>query len=212
MCAKGTVGQMTKIKICGLSRECDIEYANTLMPDFIGFVFFSPSKRYVNAEKAQELKNALDMRIKSVGVFVNESPEHICRLYDNGVIDYAQLHGTENNNYIEALRSCCRIPIIKAFSVSGERDAAEAERSCADYILLDNGYGGTGKSFDWNFLSKIKRPYFLAGGLSSENIGEAVGRFHPFAVDVSSGVETDGFKEFAKMKLIIEAVRSNYSF
>ena len=209
MCAKGTVGQMTKIKICGLSRECDIEYANTLMPEFIGFVFFSQSKRYVNAEKAQELKNALDMRIKSVGVFVNESPELICRLYDNGVIDYAQLHGTENNNYIEVLRSCCRIPIIKAFSVSGERDAAEAERSCADYILLDNGNGGTGKSFDWSFLSKIKRPYFLAGGLNSINIKDAVRSFRPYAVDVSSGAETNGFKDFSKMKFLIEAVREN---
>ena len=129
---------MTKIKICGLSRECDIEYANTLMPDFIGFVFFLP-KKICKMRKSTGIKKCVGYENKICRGFVNESPEHICRLYDNGVIDYAQLHGTENNNYIEALRSCCRIPIIKAFSVSGERDAAEAERSCADYILLTMG-------------------------------------------------------------------------
>lgn len=203
---------MTKIKICGLSRERDIEYANTLLPDYIGFVFSSKSRRFVNVEKAQELKKALDKRIKSVGVFVNESPELICRLYDDGVIDYAQLHGAEDNTYIKNIRLLCNVPVIKAFSVHGQQDIASAESSCADYILLDNGEGGTGCSFNWELLLKIKRPYFLAGGLSSENIGEAVGRFQPFAVDVSSGVETDGFKDFAKMKLIIETIRLNHSF
>ena len=200
---------MTKIKICGLFRECDIEYANRLLPDYIGFVFFSKSRRHVSAQRAKELKKALDKGIKTVGVFVNESPEFICKLYDDGVIDFAQLHGAEDNTYIKNLRSFCAVPIIKAFSVREEQDIASAEMSYADYILLDNGDGGTGCAFNWDFLLKIKRPYFLAGGLSPANIGDAVGRFHPFAVDVSSGVETDGFKDFDKMKLMTETVRLN---
>ncbi len=202
---------MTKIKICGLSRACDIEYANALLPDFIGFVFFPRSRRFVDEQKARELKTALDRRIKAVGVFVNAPPEFICRLYTDGIIDCAQLHGAEDNTYIKNIKSLCSVPVIKAFSVRGEHDIASAEMSCADYVLLDNGEGGSGCSFDWNLLLKMKRPYFLAGGLSPKNISEAACRFQPYAVDVSSGVETDGFKDFDKMKLIIETVRASHT-
>ncbi len=197
---------MTKIKLCGLSRTEDIEAVNELKPEYIGFVFAPKSRRYVTPQAAAELKQLLSAEIQAVGVFVNESPEKIAELLRSGVIDIAQLHGDEDEDYISRLRQLTDKPIIKAFRVKTEKDIADAERCSADYILLDSG-AGTGTVFDWKLPANIRRSYFLAGGLSPDNVGKAVAALHPFAVDVSSGIETDGTKDKTKMAAFAAAVR-----
>lgn len=201
---------MTKIKLCGLSRPCDIEVANRLKPEYIGFVFVPKRKRNVSPEQASELKQLLAPELKAVGVFVNETPENVASLLRNGVIDLAQLHGDESEDYIKQLRTLTDKPVIKAFRVETEQDIAEAEHSTADYILLDSG-AGTGRVFDWGLLRNFPRPYFLAGGLSVDNVEHAIKQLHPFAVDVSSGIETDGAKDKEKMAAFVAAVRKENS-
>lgn len=197
---------MTRIKLCGLSRPCDIDAANILQPEYIGFVFAQKSKRFVGKEQAAALRQGLAPGIKAVGVFVNEKPEGIAALLNQGIIDLAQLHGDEDEDDIRRLRELTDCPIIQALRVSTAQDLEKARVSSADYILLDSG-AGTGISFDWNLLRDMERPYFLAGGLSPENVGEALKRLHPFAVDVSSGIETRGIKDKEKMAAFVAAVR-----
>lgn len=197
----------TKIKLCGLSRICDIEAANMLNPDYIGFVFFKNSSRYLSPEKASTLREKLSPEIKAVGVFVREDAEVVAGLLERGVVDMAQLHGGEDEDYIRRLRELTGKPLIKAFRVRTAEDIAAAEKCSADYVLLDSGEGGTGSVFDWGVLGRMKRPYFLAGGLTPENVGRAVREFHPFAVDVSSGIETGGWKDTEKMAAFAAAVR-----
>lgn len=197
---------MSKIKLCGLSRKCDIEWANALKPEYIGFVFWSKSKRNVPPEKAKELKDLLSPDIKAVGVFVDEPIENVAELLNDNIIDFAQLHGGEDEEYIKKLRTFSGKPIIKAFLLKSENDAERAEKSTADYILVDSGTG-TGKSFDWELLKNISRPYFLAGGLCCENISQAITALDPYAVDVSSGIETNGCKDKNKMAAFVAAVR-----
>ena len=139
-------------------------------------------------------------------MFVNESPKKIAELLRSGVIDITQLHGDEDESYIRRLKQHTDKPIIKAFRVETENDIADAERCSADYILLDSG-AGTGTVFDWKLLMNIRRPYFLAGGLSPDNVGKAVTTLHPFAVDVSSGIETGEKKDKEKMEAFVAAVR-----
>lgn len=197
---------MSKIKLCGLSRKCDIEWANALKPEYIGFVFWSKSKRNVPPEKAKELKDLLSPDIKAVGVFVDEPIENVAELLNDNIIDIAQLHGGEDEEYIKKLRVLSDKPIIKAFLLKSESDAERAKKSTADYILVDSGTG-TGKSFDWELLKNISRPYFLAGGLCCENISQAITALDPYAVDVSSGIETNGCKDKNKMAAFVAAVR-----
>lgn len=197
---------MTKIKLCGLSRECDIDAVNKLQPEFIGFVFWKKSKRYITPEKALLLKNRLSKDIISAGVFIDEELEVVAGLLNDGIIDIAQLHGKEDENYINRLRELTGKKIIKAFIIKSEDDIKAAEDSIADYVLLDSG-AGTGKAFDRTLLKNIKRPYFLAGGLYPDTVGEAIRELHPFAVDVSSGIETDGLKDETKMTAFVNAVR-----
>ena len=197
---------MTKIKFCGLSRTCDIEAANELKPEYVGFVFAEKSKRYITPEKAKGLKQLLDPEIKAVGVFVNENPERTALLLNNNVIDIAQLHGSEDEDYIRRLRNLTDKLIIKAFRIETTRDIADAEVCTADYILLDSG-AGTGTVFDWALIQDIGRPYFLAGGLDTHNVVNAVKLLRPFAVDVSSGIEIDGVKNKTKMTEFAAAVR-----
>lgn len=196
----------TKIKFCGLTRPEDIEIVNRLKPDYIGFVFFPKSKRYVLPEQARQLKNGLCTEIKAVGVFVNEEPEVIAGLLETGTIDMAQLHGQEDQMYVETLRSLTDRPILQAFRVDTEEDIQRAKQSTADYILLDSGAGGTGTAFDWNLLKSMNRPYFLAGGLGLHNIREAVEQLNPFGVDVSSGIEENGVKDPVKMQKFMDLV------
>ena len=196
--------------MCGLRRPEDIEAANQLAPEYIGFVFAPASRRYVSPAEAAGLRQALRPGIRAVGVFVNEEPEIVSRLLQEGIIDIAQLHGNEDADYISRLRDAAGKSMIRAFRVKGEADLRAAEDSPADMILLDAG-AGDGKAFDWSLLASVSRPYFLAGGLTPENAAEAVERFHPFAVDVSSGIETDGFKDFEKMRAFVRAVRGRDS-
>lgn len=199
---------MTKIKLCGISRPCDIEAVNELKPEYIGFVFAKNSKRYVSPDKASELKQLLLPEIKAVGVFVNEEPENIAELLDGRIIDVVQLHGNEDEAYIERLRALTDKPIIKVFQIFCINDIEKAKKSTADFILLDSG-AGTGEVFDWKLVKNINRPYFLAGGLSAQNVESAVEAFHPYAVDVSSGIETDGCKDREKMAAFVTAVRKD---
>ena len=148
----------------------------------------------------------LDENIKAVGVFVDESIEKVAELLENGVIDLAQLHGSETEDYIHKLREMTNKPVIQAFRIRSSVDVERAVKSYADMILLDAGMGD-GKIFDWSLIQDITRPYFLAGGLNCENIAEAVRKFHPYAVDVSSGIETDGLKDIKKMTAFAMAVR-----
>lgn len=196
---------MTKIKMCGLSRPCDIDYANRIMPDYVGFVFAEKSKRYVSPEKACKLRKNLDDNIIPVGVFVNAETDLIIKLVENEVIDMVQLHGSEDDNYIKTLSYMVDVAIMQAFVIKSEEDIKKAENSVADYILLDSGLG-SGKTFDHSLIN-IKRPYFLAGGLTPENVGEISGRLQPYAVDASSSLETDGHKDFNKMTAFAKAVR-----
>ena len=198
---------MTKIKLCGLTRLCDIEEANLLAPDYVGFVFAPGSRRYVDKERASALKKALDENIKSVGVFVNEDIRIVADIANDGIIDLVQLHGCEGEDYINNLRSLTDKPIIKAFGVEGRDDVDAAQKSSADFILLDSCGGGTGRAFQWEFIKNMDRQYFLAGGLDADNVEKAIKILSPYAVDVSSGVETDGLKDGGKMKKFVEAVR-----
>lgn len=197
---------MTKIKLCGLSRPCDIEAANELKSEYIGLVFAPESRRYVTPEKAAELKRLLSPDIKAIGVFVNEDPETVADLLDSGIIDIAQFHGNEDESYIKQLRKLIDKPIIKAFRIETARDIENAEQSTANYVLLDSG-AGTGTVFDWKLIQNIQRPYFLAGGLSLDNAENAVKQLKPYAVDVSSGIETNGYKDNTKMAAFVAAVR-----
>ena len=196
----------TKIKMCGLTRNEDIESANEVRPDFIGFVFAQKSSRYVTPEKAAELVRGLDEGIVPVGVFVDSDFDEIVHAVKLGAIRIAQLHGNEPEELVKRLQEN-GVPVIRAFQIKSEDDVKKAETSCADHILLDSGKG-SGLTFDWSVLKNAKRPYFLAGGLDPENVSHAVTDLHPYAVDVSSGLETDGVKDKNKMIKFAEAVRN----
>ena len=192
---------MTKIKLCGLSRVEDIEAANELCPEFIGFVFAEKSRRYISPEKAAELKKFLRKEISAVGVFVDAEIGKVATLANQNIIDAIQLHGNEDDDYIKNLRTLTDKLIIKAYRFN-----------CALRIthfalpLIDAG-AGDGKIFDWSLIKNFSRPYFLAGGLNPENVSAAIKFLQPFAVDVSSGIETNGRKDAAKMREFVTAAR-----
>lgn len=196
---------MTKIKLCGLSRAADIEVANILLPDFVGFIFWAKSKRYISPNDAAKLKNILDKKISAVGVFVNEKISTVAEIAK--FLDLIQLHGAEDENYISEIKKITGKKIIKAFKIKTAEDLQLAKNSRADFILLDGG-AGTGETFNWQLLKNFEREYFLAGGLTVENVSAAVKTLKPFAVDVSSGIETGGLKDSAKMKNFVDIVRS----
>ena len=217
---------MTKVKLCGLSRESDIAAVNKLKPDLVGFVFAKKSKRYVSPEQAAALKSLLAPGILAAGVFVNEPVEAVAELLDRGVIDVAQLHGSEDDDEAKTalmekfglselqasaiiemrLRALTGKPIFRAFKVKSEADLPAIESCAADLVLLDSG-AGTGKTFDWSLVQSVQRPYFLAGGLDPDNIADAIAALHPYGVDVSSGIETDGVKDESKMAAFVAAAR-----
>ncbi len=196
---------MSKIKICGIRRECDIHYINEAMPDYIGFIF-AKSKRQISHETAAMLCAKLDKSITPIGVFVNAPIEEILSLYNEGIIQMAQLHGQENSTYINKLRSQTDCPLIKALKIDKDFDSSILPTLDVDYFLFDNGAGGTGKTFDWSLMPQTEKPFFLAGGLNAQNIEAAIA-YHPFAVDLSSGVELDGFKDRKKILEIISKIR-----
>ena len=212
---------MVKLKICGMRRAEDIEIANSYKPDYIGFVF-AESPRKVSYEQAQDLSGLLSEDIVSVGVFVNEHMKLIVDLFKDGIIEMAQLHGDEDEKYIRNLKDKSieetgkQIPVINAIEIKDGADYNDEllkwRDSASDYFILDSGKG-SGKTFDWSLIDKdsefFKNSIFLAGGLNSENLALAIEEFNPFAVDLSSSVETDGFKDEEKIKEIIE-IMENY--
>lgn len=198
---------MTKIKICGLRRQCDIDYVNEYRPDYAGFILSKPFFRYISPENARRLISSLNSDIQPVGVFVNEPTEYVINSVKTANIGIIQLHGNEDNEYIKLLKAKINLPIIKAFKVKSESDIAAAKKSAADYVLLDSGTG-TGITFDWSLISNIGRDFFLAGGINAENAKNAIEKHHPYALDASSGAETDGVKDKAKIEKLIKAVRS----
>lgn len=198
---------MTKIKICGLFRPEDIEYVNEALPDYIGFVF-AKSRRQVTMEQAEKLRNDLNQVIESVGVFVNAPLDHVVSLLKNKIITMAQLHGNEDEAYIEQLKAQTLCPIIKVIRVESAEDIINAQKIPVDYLLLDHGAGGTGEAFDWKLIGRSSKPFFLAGGIHVDNVGEAIQSVRPYAIDLSSGVETDGVKDREKILEIVRRVRN----
>ena len=199
---------MVKIKICGLKRLEDIEIVNKYKPDYIGFVF-ADSKRKVSHDLAFEMKNNLSSDIVSVGVFVDADIDEIVDLFDRGVIEIAQLHGLESEDYIRNLKENTnyKLKIINAIEMSDEKDLLEYDNSLSDYLLLDSGKG-SGKTFDWSLIrTDLTKDFFLAGGIDISNVNHAIEEFNPFAVDLSSSLETDGFKDENKIKEIMEVIR-----
>ena len=198
-----------KIKICGLFRSEDIDFANKTLPDYVGFVF-AKSKRQIDRGTAADFRKRLDNSIKVVGVFVNGDIDFIAGLVSDGLIDLVQLHGDEDEEYVRRLRELIpeSVKIIKAFSVSEKSDVEKAERFPCNYILLDNGRGGTGKAFCWDILKdNMPQRVFLAGGVNTGNIKDAAA-LTPYCIDVSSGAETDGIKDFDKIAELVSAVRN----
>lgn len=206
-----------KVKICGLRREEDICCVNAYLPDYIGFVFYPKSKRYVTEEQAQKLKEKLDPRIRAVGVFVNADPDEVIALLQKNIIDIAQLHGQESEEQLRKIREQTGKPVIRAVKVTDETNLQEAYQTDADYILLDNGMG-SGKLFPWDVILKqlaqealqekiCRKPFFLAGGISPENMERAAEAFRPYALDLSSSVETDGVKDPEKIRKLMETIR-----
>lgn len=196
----------TELKICGLSRLEDIIAVNRHGADYAGFVFFEKSKRYVDPYKANELISLLRADIKPVGVFLDEPLDNVVRIARITGVELIQLHGHESEEYVEYVKRTLDRPVIKAYKASEEGALEKAAQSSADYVMIDSG-AGSGKKFDWSILKDFRRDYFLAGGLDPESVGEAIRMLEPFAVDVSSGVETDGIKDEKKIAEFINAVR-----
>ena len=197
--AQRLAGQKTRIKVCGLKRPEDIESVNLAKPDLCGFIVeFPKSSRCVSRQ------------LLTVGVFVNAPVELPAELAETGVIRAIQLHGQEDEEYIRQLRELAGddIPVIQAFSIRTMEDLRRAEKSSADHILLDQGSGGTGKTFDWSLAEDFARPFILAGGLGTDNLAEAIERLSPWAVDLSSSLETDGLKDREKIIEAVKIVRS----
>jgi phosphoribosylanthranilate isomerase len=203
---------MAKVKVCGLSRLEDIGYCNELKPDYIGFILdFPKSRRNVPFEQARLLKSHLDSSIEAVGVFVDSPVDTVANLCREGTVDVVQLHGNEGADYILELRSKVSNPIVKAVRVQSAEEVLQADALPCDYLLLDtyvpNTVGGSGLTFDWSIVPPTTKQYFLAGGLTSENVQTAVATCHPYAVDVSSSVEVDGVKSYDRVREFIAKVR-----
>ena len=197
-----------QLKFCGLTRKAEIGAANETKPDFIGFVF-AESRRHVSDMDAARLKEHLDPEIKAVGVFVNDEP-HIAALVRDEVIDIIQLHGGESLHYIEKLRKLTNAPILYAVRVETHRDIEQADKLPVDWLLLDtyvkHAYGGSGKTFDWSLIGEVDHPYFLAGGLHETNVQKAA-QTGAYALDLSSGIETDDVKDIDKMRRVSALVK-----
>lgn len=208
-----------KIKICGIRRHQDIEYVNEFLPDYIGFIF-AKSKRQITSTECLVLKKELDPSIKTVGVFVNESLEKVISTTLVANLDVIQLHGDETKEYILDLKNKLKNSpslkdtlVWKAIRVKGEKDIISGDKLPVDCLLLDSfskqSYGGTGKTIDLDIIksSTIKNQFFLAGGLNIDNILNTLSEVSPYGVDISSGVETDGFKDKNKIEKIINCIR-----
>ena len=202
---------MTKIKICGLRRPEDVNMMNRLKPDYVGFILAEGRRRTISPETAQSLHAGLDPSIASVGVFVNQEPDRILELAGKGIFEAIQLHGQEGPETVRYLKERCGLPIFKALSVRDGSEADEWQESGVDYLLLDNGIGGTGETFDWSCYGRIPKniPLWIAGGLNEDNVPEVLTGLAPYGIDVSGGVETDGYKDEKKAARLIACVRNH---
>ena len=198
---------MPKIKICGLRRAEDVAAVNQYPPDYIGFVFAEDRKRYVPPKEAAALKRMLAPEIIAVGVFVNADTDFVIALMREGIFEIAQLHGQESEEQVRRIKEATGKPVIKAVSVKTTADIDAWRGSSADYLLFDNGIGGTGRQFDWSLLRGYEKPFFLAGGINSANLNSALAT-GAYAVDISGGVETDGYKDAAKIAEAVRLVRA----
>ena len=197
---------MRKIKICGLSRQKDIETVNIVKPDYCGFIIdFPKSRRNVSAETVRQLCSELSGDITPVGVFVDAPVQTVAGLLNDGTVSVAQLHGHEDEDYIAALRSLTDKTLWQAFQVSGKAEIESALASSADFVLLDAGQG-SGRAFDWSLIDNFPRAFGLGGGLNSENVSDAM-ETSAVLLDVSGGVETDGYKDAEKIKEFVGIVR-----
>ena len=202
-----------KIKVCGIRRLEDIRYVNEFKPDYVGFILSQGFRRTIGLGTFCELKSYLDKNIRTVGVFVNEPLEYILKYYAEE-LDVIQLHGDENAEYLQELKKMVKCKIWKAVRVKNAEDITIADKMGADLLLLDsfsaNEYGGTGKTADWSIINNvdIKTPFFLAGGLNKDNICDAVRTVKPYGIDISGGIETDGFKDKEKIENIMKLIRS----
>ena len=190
---------MAKIKICGLRREADVDYVNELRPDYIGYILTDGFKRSIDTSAAKKLRALLDKNITAVGVFVNDDIDKINELVSQRVIDIVQLHGNESPEYCSKINA----PVIKYFNPDSFDKVNDYS---SDYFLFDAGTG-TGRSFDWSKIPKTDTPFFLAGGINKDNIQRAINQINPYCIDLSSAVETDGYKDYNKIKYILEKVR-----
>ncbi|WEV46966.1 phosphoribosylanthranilate isomerase [Bifidobacterium sp. ESL0690] len=205
-----------KIKLCGLKREQDMDAALAAGSDAVGFIIdFPKSHRSISPERVVELvkymkAQAIETGVKppaAVGVFVDQPAERVAEIASDAGLDVVQLHGHEDEDYLAGLRELVSVPIMQAFKVREAMDVAQAVASSADMVLLDAG-AGDGKTFDWSLVRDVARPFMLAGGLTPENVAEAILATHPFGVDMSSGVETDRLKDPSKMFAAVKAVRN----
>ena len=196
---------MTKVKICGLSTKEAVKTAVSAGADYIGFVF-APSKRQVTLEQAAELAEIIPSHIQKVGVFVSPSLAELLEAVDKVGLDFVQVHGQVVDKLFENL-PCAS---IQAVQVDGN---GHVPNSQADYLLFDAPVAGSGQTFDWGQLdtTELAQPFFIAGGLNEDNVARAIQHFSPFAVDVSSGVETDGQKDHEKIRRFIERVKNGIS-
>lgn len=196
-----------KVKICGLTRLEDIYSVNQYRPDYVGFIInFPKSRRSLTPTHVQTLRAALSPDIPAVGVTVNLSLTENTVLLKHSMIDILQLHGQEDDDYVRTLRTRTGKPVWKAFRIRCRSDLEAAQKSSADLVLLDNGYG-TGETFDWTLLSQMGRPFALAGGLRTDNLNDAA-KMRPYLMDISSGAETNGLKDAVKIRTLIEQIRS----
>lgn len=204
---------MIAIKVCGIKTKADLIHLQNEGADYVGFVF-AKSKRQVTAEQVADITSDVVLKSKLVGVFVDESPEEILRIAHVAGLDVLQLHGAETPEQCKALRDASGLAVWKAWGVcNDERDEALASfAGCVDAVLLDNARGGTGQRFSWERIAALQMllpelPLFVAGGLDVENVGELVANYRPDGVDVSSGVETNGAKDQAKITAFLTRVR-----
>lgn len=201
------------LKFCGIFRDEDVEFINKIHPDYMGMILSEGFRRTISHEKAKKFSSKKNSNIKAVGVFVDESVEYIKKAFSQIQLDVIQLHGKENADMISTLHKELNVPVWKAVRVQTIQDVRNAEKLGADVLILE-GYhpdviGGGGIIANWDLIcqSNPKQPFFLAGGLCPDNAKQAKEIVKPYGIDISSGIETNGVKDFEKMKQVAEILR-----
>lgn len=206
----------TRIKICGITNLEDARYASGALVDYLGFIFYEKSPRFIDPAEAGAIINWIEGPEK-VGVFVNQSIDEVNTIAKQSGLDFVQLHGDESLEYCQLIDK----PIIKAIHISSDTDVSELTEQIklyaevSEFLLFDTKtdglWGGTGQTFDWSILNNIPPDtrFFLSGGLNPDNVKQAINKVNPFAIDVSSGVEEEpGLKDFEKIDALMDEMRS----